>query len=129
MRKAPSPPDETALIQACPNACSGLPNFLAEQIESLISESPSDYVGLFEDEQLESAVRAFIPRGLPLEDFTPSQVVEAFTWLFAQVIDSKHTYTLGHSIRGRAPRIRNGLGSRGRRDPAATPSLRVYCTM
>jgi PAS domain S-box-containing protein len=75
------------------------PARIGDALAAIIDEEPGFLADLFDDEKLRQKMDAarFSPPGL--ERFSKVEILGQLLWVFARVIDAKHSFTLGHSYR------------------------------
>jgi PAS domain S-box-containing protein len=76
-----------------------LPSEVAEAAMELFLDLPDLLPMVFSDESIRHLLFGISPKPLDLEGITHVQLLTQLLWVFARIIDSKHTYTMGHSVR------------------------------
>lgn len=88
------------------------PGEVTEAARAVLTRRAGFIEDLYDEERLGRAVAAedFAPAGLAR--LSPVEMLSQLLWVFARVIDAKHEYTMGHSVRVAwlAHRIGRGLG-------------------
>jgi PAS domain S-box-containing protein/putative nucleotidyltransferase with HDIG domain len=96
------PPDQvTEIATGIVKVFSGklFPESVAEGALSFIESNSKLVTDIFNNDLLGDIVKDYSPQLPDLQEISDIRLLIQLLWVFAEIIDTKHTYTLGHSTR------------------------------